>query len=231
MAKDERVRPYTMQRNYAYESHDADGKFNGLTEEQWKQQICDEWTSDNLKADYVCFIFHDKDKDDHGSPKPLHVHGCVYFKNPTSQSQAVELTGCSSDLNCKAINNKSQAYRYLLHITEQAIADEKHVYDEACLHTSVADGKNFDYHKTIKGSSKSDDDLKGEALIKQTVKKILAGEYGDSEIIYRRLPKQVLVMMGEKSKYDRQIHNAIVNRDRIHQKELYDTQLQQRANR
>lgn len=221
--KEERVRDYAIQRNYEYDSHDEAGNYTGLTEDQWKDQIREEWSWKKLKAHHVVLNFHDKDVDKDGLPKPLHVHGCVYFKDNITQSEAIKRTGCSSDLNCKAINNKSQAYRYLLHITERAIEDGKHVYDEDCLEYSIADGRKFDYHKVIKPSVKDEDALKGEALIKQTIKLILQGEYGEGEAVYMRLPREVLIMMGEKSTYERKIHNAIAGRTKIHQQDLYNS--------
>ena len=124
-------RNYTAQRNYYYESHDADGNWNGLTEDAWKQMILQDWTCANLKANYVFLIFHDKDPNEDGTGlKPLHVHADINFINTMSQDNAVRITKCSCDKNCTAINDKADSAKYKLHITEKAIKDKKHIYGE-----------------------------------------------------------------------------------------------------
>lgn len=206
---------YTIQRNYKYESYDENGNFLGITEDEWKDKIRDEWTCDNLKANYVVYIFHDKDIDEHGAKKDLHVHGCVNFKNSISKSNAVLLSGCSTEKNCSIISKKANAYRYLLHITDSAIKAKKHIYDEDCLELSIDKGKTFDYKKAIQNSEKEDDEKHGEKLIQQTIDNIVNGVYGDGNpfgmnpMLKICENKELLRLMSRKNSYRRQIENAI----------------------
>lgn len=171
---------YTIQRNYKYESHDEDGNFNGLTKDEWKERIREEWTCDKLKANYVVFIFHDKDVDENGIPKELHVHGCVNFKDSIPLSNAILLTKCSSEKNCEPIGRKkSQAYRYLLHITEKAIKDKKHIYGEDCLEYSVAKNVDFDYKKIIRSSETEETEKEDKTVLQRIIEAIRQGGYGD----------------------------------------------------
>lgn len=210
---------YTIQRNYKYESHDKDGNFNGLTEDEWKNRIREEWTCDRLKANYVVFIFHDKDVDENGIPKELHVHGCVNFENSIPQSNARKLAGCSSDKNCAPIGRKkSQAYRYLLHITEKAIKDKKYIYGEECLECSVAKGKTFDYKKNIQASETEENEKDDRKLLQRIIENIRQGAYGDGsssqaniQVIYENLllDDDANRLMSIKPSNKRAIENAI----------------------
>ena len=176
-------RNYSMQRNYKYESHDKDGNFNGLTEDEWKNRIREEWTCDRLKANYVVFIFHDSDTDENGILKELHVHGCANFTEAIPLSNAIKLSGCSSDKNCKQIGRKkAQAYRYLLHITEKAIKDKKYIYGEERLECSVAKGETFDYKKIIQASETEENEKDDRKLLQRIIENIRQGVYGDGSI-------------------------------------------------
>ena len=206
---------YSVQRNYKFESHDADGNFLGITEDEWKEKIRDEWTCDKLKANYIVFIFHDKDIDEHGNIKELHVHGCINFIDSIPASNARKLSGCSSDKNCKIISNKSSAYRYLLHITEKAIRDKKHIYDEDCLEYSIATGKTFDFKAIIKKSEQDEEDKNSAKLIKQTIIHIMNGAYGDGNpwnfnpMLAICANQQLAMLIAQKPTYRRAIENAI----------------------
>lgn len=206
---------YAIQRNYKFESHDKDGNFLGITEDEWKEKIRDEWTCDKLKANYVVFIFHDKDIDEHGNIKELHVHGCVNFANSIPESNARKLTGCSSDKNCKIIKKKASAYRYLLHITEKAIKEHKHIYGEECLEYSIANGKKCEYKRLIQISEKEEDEKNGEKLIKRTIQNIMNGMYGDGNpwnfnpLLQICANQQLAMLIAQKATYRRAIQNAI----------------------
>lgn len=189
MAKVSKTHNYVMQRNYAYETQHADSKHKGLTEEEWREKILEEWSWRNLKANYVVIIFHDKDKDkDTGEDKGLHAHGIGNFEQSLTQSEALKHSGCSSEDNCRPMKDKVKAYRYHLHITEKAIEDHKHIYSEDELIFSVADGKNFglkEYHKVIcKKNQQSEETKEDKKLIDETIKKILDAYYGDG---YKRI--------------------------------------------
>lgn len=175
-------RNYVMQRSYKYESHDKNGKFNGLSVEDWKKKVLDDWTCDNLKANHVVIIFHSFDKDKKGKPIGIHAHNCTNFKDSIPQSNAMKLGKCSSENNCQPMDNKADAYRYLLHITEKAISEEKHIYSEDELIICVAKGKKFDYHKMIKISDKSEKKemaLNDKDKLKSILDAICLGAYGN----------------------------------------------------
>lgn len=206
----DRTRNYTMQRNYEYDTQNANSKYKGLTEDEWKELILDEWSCDKLNADSVTIIFHDKCNDDNGLPKPLHAHNCTHFKDAITHTEAIKRGGCSSDKNCKAIGKKAQAYKYLLHITEQAIKDKKHIYGEDELIIFVADGKSFDYHKIIQASEEEEDDKDAKKLLKNTINLILQGFYGEERIMSKLLLEDEIVqLMAMKPTNKRTIENAI----------------------
>lgn len=196
-----RKRNYTFQRNYKFESHDKDGNFNGLTEDAWRQKILQEWTCDNLKANHITLIFHDKCVEENGMKKDLHVHACAHFKDAITQTEAIKRSGCSSEKNCKAINNKSQAYRYLLHITEKAIAAGKHIYGEDELIIDVAKNKKFDFHKAIQASEDEEDEKEQAKKLKQVIADIQQGAYGDGSFI-----------LGQQSIFDKLLLDDDINK-------------------
>lgn len=205
---------YTVQRNFKYETA-QNGKYPNLTEDEWKKRIMEEWTYDKLKANYIVYIFHDRDVDDNGLLKELHVHGCINFVDSIALSNASKLAGCSSEKNCKAISKKSNAYRYLLHITEQAIKQRKHLYDEDYLIYSIAPTKKCEYKKLIQMSEKDEDEKDKEKLIKKVIADIMNGMYGDGNpfnfnpMLQICANRQVAMIIAEKASYRRAIENAI----------------------
>lgn len=187
MAKAPKTHNYVMQRNYAYETQHDDSKYKGLTKDEWKQMILKEWSWEKLKTNHSTIIFHDQCKDkDTGEIKELHAHNISNFVDGLTQSEALGRSGCSCEDNCTPMTNKANAYRYLLHITEKAIEEHKHIYSESELIFSVADGKKFDlddYHKAItKKNQKSEESKEDKKLIDEAIKKILDGYYGTGYI-------------------------------------------------
>lgn len=174
---------YTLQRNYSYDSHDNSQKFNGLTKEEWKKKILDEWSCTKLNANHVVLIFHDKDKDENGIITELHVHACVNFSDSLTHSQAYKRSKCSDPKNCKQIEKKARAYRYLLHITEKAIKDKKHIYSEDELIIEIAPEEKFDYHKEILNTDDEEDSKEQAKKLKQVISLIQQGAYGNGEFI------------------------------------------------
>lgn len=186
MAKTGKSHNYVMQRNYSYETQHDDSKYKGLTEEEWKEKILEEWSCDNLKANHVTLIFHGEDKDkDTGVDKGLHVHGVSNFVESLTQSEALKHSGCSSELNCTPMKDKALAYRYLLHVTEKAMEEKKHIYSENELIFLVADKKTFgleEFHKIISRKKQEDEDtVDAKKLIKGVVDDIIAGKYNPQD--------------------------------------------------
>lgn len=173
---------YMLERSYYYDSHDENKTFNGLTVDEWKEKILNDWSADSLKSNHVTIIFHDSDKDENGNEKVLHAHACANTVDTISQSAMMKLSKCTCEENCTVIKNKANSYAYLLHVTTQAIADKKHIYGEDCLIFSVADGKSFninDYHNIIAKKKGNDDSKDDKALIDDTLGKILDAQFGD----------------------------------------------------
>lgn len=186
IAKTQEVRNYSAQRSYSYDSHDADGNFNGMTEEQWKADIRKAWAPKNLKASLVVLIFHDKDVNDDGTPKGLHVHAVIRFKEGISHGTAMKRTGCSRDKDCKNIEekNKPKAFRYLLHITEQAIDDGKFIYSERDLEICT-DGIKFNYHKAISYKNQEQQETKdAQKKLDKLLDAVLDGKFKDINEVY-----------------------------------------------
>ena len=239
MAKVSKTHNYVMQRNYAYETQHEDSKYKGFTEKQWREKILEEWSWRNLKANYVVIIFHGDDKDkDTGVDKGLHVHGIGNFEQSLTQSEALKHSGCSNELNCQPMKDKMKAYRYLLHISEKAIEDAKHIYSEDELIFSVANGRTYgleDYHKAIsKKVQQSEETKEARKLITKTINDIIAGKYGaknenDNTSIYDKIvvDDNIAKAMAQEPSLYRKVMNAISlqeSRDKIavieHEQEL-----------
>ena len=212
-----RERLYFAQRNYDYDTHDANGNFNGMTEDEWKGLIREQWSVKNLNARHVVLIFHDKDKDENGILKSLHVHAVIYFKDAIPQSDAIKRTGCSCDKNCEEPKEPAKAYGYLLHITEKAIQDGKFIYSEAELEIST-DGSKFNYHKAI---SKADEEKRAKKsereLKKEVLDNILNGVYPSKQDFLERVYqepsisptyKRIRLLIGESPAFSKNIDHA-----------------------
>ena len=155
MAENKKTRWYTVQRNYDFETHDADKNVTrDITEDEWREEIKafmhELYESDKIKQ--YAMIFHDKDKLETGF-KPIHVHMIVELSAPARKSAAMALLGGSSDKNVDYADEKGAragASRYLLHITEKAMQADKHIYGEDEL---IIEG-GLDIHKMMKGTRK-----------------------------------------------------------------------------
>ena len=226
-------RNYALQRNYEYDSHDENQQFNGLTIEEWKKQILEDWSPANLKANHVTIIFHNKDKDVNGIPKSMHAHGVANEKDTMTQSSMMKHAKCSCEENCTPIKeeNLPKAYRYELHITEKAIQDKKHIYSEDELIFLVAEEKTFgikEYHDIIARKPKQTEEEKADKeLINETIKKILDGYYGtgfktgltianfedrfDKQLIIDEVVKEsnIILAMGRNSQLYTKVMNSI----------------------
>lgn len=170
---------YAVQRNYYYETHNDKGVATSQeTEAEWCQRIGSEWSNLALmKALRIAFIFHDKDVDDSGNPKGLHAHAVITFGTNISQSQAMTATKCSSPNNCQGVKNKSGAYRYLLHITDKAINEMKHIYPESSVYAYSSDPKKpFNYRKALTSKGSKDDEEENLAM-NNCLRGMMLGQY------------------------------------------------------
>lgn len=230
--KNKRPRWWTAQRSYYYESHDADGNFNGLTVEEWKKRILVEWDARRLKAYHATIIFHDKDSqtDDHGNitTKDLHAHLCVWFIDGHTPTSAMKATGCSRVENVEVIkkNKKASAYKYLLHITEKAVKDKKYIYGEAELIISKSSPDiKYDFHKLIQKSEEEEAVEEVKDIKKKLLQDIIDGEYDEDTMWWwERYPNinkiiasdmKIAHLIGSSQSYRREVENAIKVRNAI----------------
>lgn len=177
-----RYRKFCVERSYYFESHDKDGNIrpDAPSVEEWKSQVVTEWTDlYALGAEKCLLIFHDLDTHpDTGEQKPLHAHGVVSFVNPHSESGVAELMGVTNSRNCKRCSNFSGAVQYLIHVTQDALADMKHVYSPDAvigyaldergekIRMSVQDVQRCMRRKTSKKKAEDDDAVVSELLLK-----------------------------------------------------------------
>lgn len=128
---DKRYYRFDVQRNYQYETHNDKGeKVSDITELAWREKVKSEIfsLSENGVLEVFC-IFHDRDLNDDGTSKGLHFHFVVTFKDAKTQTSAVKLLGASSVHNCQPCDSYVDSLRYLIHISETAVNDMKHIYD------------------------------------------------------------------------------------------------------
>lgn len=180
---------YAIQRNYQFETHDKNGNLtSNETEVEWRQRVSSEWTCSNLKAKSIAYIFHDKDINDDGTSKGLHVHGVISFTTGIPQSNAMMLSKCSSPQNCAGVKNKVSAYRYLIHVTNNAINECKHIYspsDVVCL--SADPNKPFNYAKAMSQSKSREDEKESLKMLDKCLEDVTLGKATLPEIeIYKK---------------------------------------------
>ena len=157
-----RQRGFVFQRSYDYDIHDADGNVvRDISPEEWVKEVTDQWEEVFEDAEHGAYIVHDKDiLPKTGDPKPVHIHGVLKFKNARYVGSTMEALGLSRVENCQRPKAYAGAYRYLTHITEDAIQDQKHIY-------SVDEVKVFgkkSYIELIQRASSPKADEKAEAL-------------------------------------------------------------------
>jgi hypothetical protein len=142
---------FAVQRNYEYEQKAReDAGIDRETIDEWKQRVIDEWSIPTLQTYSVNFLastlaFHARCVLDDGNPKPFHAHAVIQMDSHSgiTQEQAKAIFHCSCDENCQKVNAKTKkhvagAYQYLLHETQQAIAEKKSRYYDYELIISLA---------------------------------------------------------------------------------------------
>lgn len=128
--------------NYEYE-RDGDTQHKGISEADWRKLMYTRFTV--FAKDYCdefAFIFHDKDTEVieiNGKkvqcPKGLHVHFEWTCKHEKRTRHAVELAlkragiPISSDYNLEWVQNWASTTQYLIHISAEAMADRKYIYN------------------------------------------------------------------------------------------------------
>ena len=134
---EKRYRRFDVQRNYQFETHDADGnQISDITETEWRDKVISEISNlfSNSCVSEIFYIFHDKDINDDGTSKGLHVHLVVTFSDPKPQTAVLKLLIASSVHNCSPCDSYVDSLRYLIHVSESALNDMKHIYDVTDVH-------------------------------------------------------------------------------------------------
>lgn len=138
-----RYRSFTIMYSYDFDTHDSAGQprnpaptvFKHVpTGDEWCKWR-EAWAKQKVRAKGSEFIgiFHDSDIKTNGKPKPLHMHAVIMLKNPMSEDAFRRYFEVSRPENAEHAVSINGALRYLLHITDQAIADGKHIYSESDL--------------------------------------------------------------------------------------------------
>lgn len=127
---------YDVQRNYQFETHDENGnKISDITELEWREKVTAEIHELlNSGVTEVFYAFHDKDINDDGTSKGLHVHEVVTFSHAKKQSAAIKNLGASSVHNCSPCDSYVDSIRYLSHRSESAQNEMKYPYNIDVVH-------------------------------------------------------------------------------------------------
>lgn len=137
MAKRKRSRLFFGMRNFKFETHDIDGnKIDNISEADWKQKIEDEFKQ--IDTAELAFIFHDRDIEDEGQKKALHVHFVARFANAVDYEPTRHKFGCEKR-NFEKARSESSALLYLTHTTSEAIKAKKTRYNVSELKVFVTD--------------------------------------------------------------------------------------------
>lgn len=87
----------------------------------WKEQL------DALIQNPYCYCIHDRDHDQEGAPRKLHMHLMIAFPNTTTYKHALSIFQSFSDSSgekccntCYRVLNVRFMYNYLIHDTENA---------------------------------------------------------------------------------------------------------------
>lgn len=122
---------FDVQRNYQYETHNALGEvISDITEPEWRTKVISDIRGffENGVSEAFC-IFHDRDINDDGTSKGLHVHMVVTFIHNRTQTSAVKFFNASSVHNCEPCQSYVDSLRYLIHVSEKALNEQKYIYD------------------------------------------------------------------------------------------------------
>ncbi|KXT74180.1 Replication protein [Streptococcus sp. DD10] len=143
-----RKRKYFGQISYDYE-YNAN---SSLTEDDFRKSV--EQRIKELcqhENDKYYFIFHDKDLKDDGTPKPLHAHFYIEFKNPRVYSTVYKALQISRQENLEFVRSTIKACRYLTHRNERNMEESKFPYEVS----EVIASKNGTYIDDIMGKVKN----------------------------------------------------------------------------
>lgn len=163
-----RVRGFAMQRNYDFDTSDFDEELgekvkkpNAPSESEWREMIyklC-KGVAEGKGVEFCYAIFHDKDKLTNGDIKPLHVHIVIKYTNARTVGSVLKKFGISRTQNISKIKSYNGALKYLLHVTNDAIAEGKYIYgqDQLMMFVEGKETKSDEHFKELITSKKDDD--------------------------------------------------------------------------
>lgn len=156
----ERTRRFCMEFSFYYETHDKDGNdtSNGLNKNTWAAVKFRQFNElfEKYHARLAVGMLHDRDVlvDKQGNQKyhddgsiaykEPHIHVVVEFKHAKTWTSVYRNFGLSRYDNLIVPREPSQAYRYLFHLSEGAIAKNKTIYplnDKERLYFYQAEGE------------------------------------------------------------------------------------------
>jgi len=178
-----KARGFAMQRNYDFDTSDFDEELgekvkkpNAPSESEWREMIyklC-KGVAEGKNVEFCYAIFHDKDKLHNGDIKPLHVHIVIKYTNARRVGSVLKKFGISRTQNISKVKSYNGALKYLLHVTNEAIAEGKYIYgqDQLMMFVEGKETKNDEHFKSMI-ASKKDDDKEVEFEIKESVLDLL----------------------------------------------------------
>lgn len=189
-----KTRTFFIQYSQYYDTHDDAGNLrnpdqsyfktiqDALDEQKWlawrkkklnekiKQQLDKKHKKGLRKGIYIA-ICHDKDfkvntKTKKREHKANHIHVFIVLANAIELEKAYEFFEVSRKENCTSVKSVKGVLEYMLHITQQAIQDQKHIYSEDELFSNFADQQEMlDYfHKKISSTAVKDTKIDDEKL-------------------------------------------------------------------
>ncbi|HFH8184680.1 TPA: Rep family protein [Streptococcus agalactiae] len=144
----DRKRKFFGQISYEYEKNANPN----LTEDDFKKSV-EKRIKELCKNDDDIYylIFHDKDINEDGTPKCLHVHFVIIFKNPHTYQSVYKSLQISRQENLEFVRSSIKACRYLTHRNERNMAEGKYPYNV----DEVIQSSNGDYINSIMGGIKN----------------------------------------------------------------------------
>lgn len=187
--KSERHRTYFVQRSYYYDTHDEQRNvIDTIDVEGWYQRIKSEWSA-IAGIESCVVIMHDKDvkRNDKGQPVGRvteHIHAIVKYRNGKTQSAVMKELKLTSVNNAQVCKNATDSAWYMLHLTDGALSDNKHIYNVSDVDIWVGDADTFDLllrgKRSGSSSNKGDDDENVE-VVDELSERVRNGELSASK--------------------------------------------------
>lgn len=129
--KKRQYRTWALVRSHKYDSSPTNPRYAGISEEDWREEIKNHINrvlkDVGKEIEWLVYIFHDRDVEN-GVDMPLHAHIMVRFKSVQKHEDVANAFLVSRAQNCQKVNNPCGKSRYLTHISNDAIAQEKTIY-------------------------------------------------------------------------------------------------------